>query len=136
MKQIDVLLPRMHPVTAHRCPPPRNSQEVTPLARHRTMHAPVEAPSMYVGPFHVAPHRRLSLSSTQGLVLLRHGSQRSLPVVEQRQRPVLGDPAMVVLVPTVHVGRSPRHPVVRDIDVLVERVVNLPPNVEGTVTTF
>src|SRR5438477_12708354 len=50
---------------------------------------------------------------------------RALPVLEERERPVLRDLALGVLVPGVHARRAPRHPAVRLVDRGVVVVVDL-----------
>src|SRR5690606_27353921 len=64
-------------------------------------------------------------------VLVGVRPQRALPVLEQRERPVLADPTARVLVPAVHVGGAPGHELVGPVDLLVEPVVHLPADVDG-----
>src|SRR4051812_36287686 len=67
---------------------------------------------------------RASAVSVQD-VLVGLGPQGLLPVLEQRERPVLGHVAVLVLVPAVHVRPAPRHDPVLGVDPLVELVVHV-----------
>src|SRR6187549_2274998 len=58
-------------------------------------------------------------------VVVGIGGEGALPVLEERERPVLGHAAVFVLVPAVHVGPTPRHLAVLRVDALVERVVHV-----------
>ena len=72
-----------------------------------------------------APRPPRTRTSSAEHVVVGVGAQGPLPVLEQREGPVLGDPALVVLVPAVHVGPAPRHGAVLGVDLLVEGVVHV-----------
>ena len=69
----------------------------------------------------------------QGDVVVGVGGEGALPVLEQGERPVLGDATGLVLVPAVHVGPSPRHLAVLGVDALVELVVHVLADLERRV---
>src|SRR5437773_2602218 len=52
------------------------------------------------------------------VVVGRVGVRRPLPVLEEAEGPVLCDPALLVLVPAVHVRPAPRHHAVLGVDPL------------------
>src|SRR6476661_8753267 len=76
---------------------------------------------------------RMAAPGSADDVVVGVGCEGALPVFEQRERPVLRDPAVGVLVPAGHVGPTPRHHPVLGVDLLVEMVVYVLAHVERRV---
>src|SRR5690349_10594375 len=68
-------------------------------------------------------------------VVVGIGGDGALPVLEQRERPVLGHSPVFVLVPAVDVGPTPCHRAVLGVDALVELVVDVLAHLERHMAT-